>query len=173
MEFLEKDLEDIVFNSSCDSLEERGLYVPDKKRFRQLKIGNYGIADLVTFERPYFETDLPIENHHSRPIITVYEFKKDEINYSTFDQSLRYACGIKRYWEYRFENKNHVFVDSNMCYFIDPEIRIKLIGRKVTQTGFITFIENIFPNVEIYTYDYGFDGIHFNSVCCNLKYHGF
>jgi len=173
MDFLEKDLEDIVFNSSCDALQERGLYVPDKKRYRQLKIGNYGIADLVTFQRPYFETDLPMENHHSRPIITVYEFKKDEINYGTFDQALKYACGIKRYWEHRFKKNNHVFIDSDMCYFVDPEIKIKLIGRKVVSTGFVTFIEHIFPNVEIHTYDYTFDGIYFNHVCNTFKNHGF
>jgi len=173
MDFLEKDLEDIVFNSSCDALQERGLYVADKKRYRQLKIGNYGIADLVTFQRPYFETDLPMENHHTRPIITVYEFKKDEINYSTFDQALRYACGIKRYWDWRFSVNDFIFFDSefNTCY--DPEIQIKLIGKKVTDNGFISCIENVFPSVEIYTYNYDIDGISFEKIRLNLLNHGF
>ncbi len=44
MKFLEKDLEQIIFESGMDSLNERGLYIRGK-RLRQVRIGNYGIAD--------------------------------------------------------------------------------------------------------------------------------
>ena len=40
MDFLEKDLEDIIYNASNEQLDKRGLRVRGK-RFRQLRIGNY------------------------------------------------------------------------------------------------------------------------------------
>ena len=54
MKFLEKDLEQIIFESGRDSLRERGLSISGKL-LRQLRIGNYGIADLVEFVRPQYE----------------------------------------------------------------------------------------------------------------------
>lgn len=46
-DFLEKTLEDIIFETSNDDLKERGLWICGNKK-RQVKIGNYGIADLIT-----------------------------------------------------------------------------------------------------------------------------
>ena len=50
MKFLEKDLEEIIFETSNKELNERGLFVYGKK-YRQLRIGNYGVADLVVVDR--------------------------------------------------------------------------------------------------------------------------
>ena len=55
MRFLEKDLEQIIHESGMDQLNERGLPI-DGKMFRQMRIGNYGIADLITVTRPMYET---------------------------------------------------------------------------------------------------------------------
>ena len=53
MNFLEKDLEEIIYNTDKEMLTERGLpYHPFETFKRQLKIGNYGIADLVSFKKP-------------------------------------------------------------------------------------------------------------------------
>lgn len=46
-EFFEKTLEDIIFNTDNELLCEHGLLISGKK-LRQVKIGNYGIADLIT-----------------------------------------------------------------------------------------------------------------------------
>ena len=47
MSFLEKDLEDIIFETDNDLLFEHGLFIDGQKK-RQVRIGNYGIADLIT-----------------------------------------------------------------------------------------------------------------------------
>lgn len=83
MKFLEKDLEDIIFNADNESLQSRGLEIRGFKK-RQLNIGNYGIADIVTFERSNYIDEEYAEyvggenKTHSRPIITVYELKKNK-----------------------------------------------------------------------------------------------
>ena len=45
MTFLEKDLEQIIFETPKEKLQEKGLVIKGKL-LRQIKIGNYGIADL-------------------------------------------------------------------------------------------------------------------------------
>jgi hypothetical protein len=50
MKFLEKDLEEIIFNSCKIKLCNRGLTLPEKIK-RQVRIGNYGVADLIGFEK--------------------------------------------------------------------------------------------------------------------------
>jgi len=50
MKFLEKDLEEIIFNADMKDLPEKGLHFTGVIK-RQLRIGNYGVADLVTFTK--------------------------------------------------------------------------------------------------------------------------
>jgi hypothetical protein len=50
MNFLEKNLEDIIFETHENKLRDRGLEISGKK-LRQLRIGNYGIADMITYTR--------------------------------------------------------------------------------------------------------------------------
>ena len=54
MKFLENDLEEIIYTSGRDVLEQRGLTI-NGKLLRQVKIGNYGIADLIEFQRPFYD----------------------------------------------------------------------------------------------------------------------
>lgn len=170
MEFLEKDLETIIWESSNDELLARGLNFSGK-RFRQLKIGNYGIADLVTMERSYDYDNLESEYSTRKKsiIITVYELKKDKIGISAFLQAVGYVKGIKNYIE-------------NRCLFEEyrVEYKIRLIGRSVDDSGsFIYLPDFIFNDVEnitdyyfisrplsleYFTYDYKIDGILFNEV---------
>ena len=119
MEFLEKDLEEIIFEADRNDLIERGLNIRGKL-FRQLKIGNYGIADLVEVSR--FRKDGWHEGSQIEPrlFITVYELKKDKIGISAFLQALGYLKGIRQYLRVRKPN-------------IEFILHIVLIGREMTK----------------------------------------
>ena len=136
MKFLEKDLEQIIFESGMDSLNERGLYIRGK-RLRQVRIGNYGIADLITFQRPFY--DGPEHEFWNPGRITIYELKKEHIGISAFLQAVAYARGINRYLQKR---------DKNDKYIID----IKLIGRDIDKNGAFCYIPQIL-NVHNQYYD--------------------
>lgn len=145
MTFLEKNLEEIVFNASTDDLRTRGLNVYGK-RYRQLHIGNYGIADIVTFHRDSIKKEI---------LITVYEFKKDEVNMSTFEQALRYVKGIQSY----------LYKRDIVSYFYGYHINfnIVLVGASIDLCGSFQFLPDIFENVKIIKYTYEFDGINFTE----------
>jgi hypothetical protein len=161
MTFLEKDLEDIIFNATYDQLSKRNLFIHGKK-IRQLKIGNYGIADMVTIEKPYYHTGFET---HCKGLITIYELKKDNINFNTFQQIVKYAKGIQSYLEHR----------GLEDYF---DIQMVTIGKNIDiSTGF-TFLCDLL-NVYIdettinecskigfsaYTYKYDIDGLSFKRI---------
>lgn len=148
MDFLERDLEDIIYNAlqsedGYDFINERGLdicYSPDHFICkRQLKIGNYGIADLVTLSR-YTQGGLYIE---------VIELKKGEVNVDTYLQANRYITGIKRYVE-RFHPKLRVVYS------------VTLIGRHINRGDWVYIIDQV-ENLKVLTYKYDIDGIRFES----------
>jgi hypothetical protein len=161
MDFLEKNIEDIIWESDNIELSKRGLYLHGKM-FRQLRIGNYGVADIVTIERVN-----KIDPNNSKFIkrglsITIYELKKSTVGISAFLQSLKYAVGIKRYLEYRD------------FYLFD--IRIVLIGKSIDTTGELKYIPDLIcmptdddfgftccvNQIDFYSYNYKIDGIYFN-----------
>lgn len=164
MQFLERDLEDIIFESDRKSLSDRGLRMYGKK-LRQVRIGNYGIADLITINR-YKQNDIYFDDYDKNgnpmykddylPIlkISVYELKKDSIGIETFLQAVRYVKGIQRYLKSRSFSFEVIF-------------NIVLIGKSLNQsTSFSYFPEVINSddfNLELYTYDYRIDGLHFES----------
>ena len=163
MKFLEKDLEQIIYESSDDELGELDLWVRGK-RFRQLRIGNYGIADMVTFQRPYLNTE-PIEQRFSAPEVTVFEFKKDKINLGTFLQALRYIRGIQDY----LETKNKDFLTGQSFFdwgegleHIGVKYRIVLIGKNIDVGNDYIYLTN-FCNCEFFTYDYTLNGLSLKS----------
>lgn len=61
MNFLEKNLEDIIYETNNKYLRERGLFINGIKK-RQLRIGNYGIADIVTFKKGDYCEDLKYQS---------------------------------------------------------------------------------------------------------------
>lgn len=164
MNFLEKDLEEIIYTSGRDALEKRGLTI-NGKLLRQVKIGNYGIADLVEFTRPSY--DGPNREWFIPGRITIYELKKEQIGIAAFLQSLSYAQGILEYLRYKKKNKQYI-------------IDIVLIGKEVDDKGSFCFIENILlvqndyydkkTNFEekgiisFYKYKYGMDGLYFENM---------
>lgn len=167
MKFLEKDLEQIIFEADRNELEKKGLDIQGVL-FRQLQLGPYGIADLVTFERSredwFYDKELgrKIKINQTPHIITIYELKKDNISVSAFFQAVNYARGVQRY----FENKGrHDFY----------KINIVLIGKTLDLTSSVSFLPEVFSedydervncsisNVSLITYDYGINGLIFKN----------
>jgi hypothetical protein len=147
MRFLEKDLEQIISETGMDLLNERGLPI-DGKLFRQLKIGNYGIADLVTLQRPFIEHLPKVGKYQHNGVITIYELKKDKISIGAFLQAIKYARGIQSY-----------LIDRGKLHLYD--IKIVLIGHEIDKLGSFCFIPDIFENVQFFTYDYTINGLNF------------
>jgi len=154
MEFLEKDLEEIIFTSDRGALYQAGLYVSGKM-YRQLRIGEYGIADLVTFDR---ERHFNKDKHYQHSItITVYELKKDKINISAFLQALGYVKGIQRYLQIR--NFNHTI-----------SFKIVLIGKRLSNDSTFSYLPDFMNNNELltlenYTYYLDIGGLSFLNEC--------
>ena len=154
MEVSEKELEDIIFHASTDDLFERGIYL-EGKTFMQLRIGNYGIADIVTAQ--LLETD----RNRSTLFIKIYELKKEEINIFAFLQALRYVKGIKEYVSIK-----------------NPKIKTKfgivLVGKSIDNSGngfpYLTdliggadeYNGGTIGSVEFYTYELKIDGFYFD-----------
>lgn len=147
MDFLEKDLEQIIWDSwnedKGETLSNRGLEMFHNRLFRQLKIGNYGIADLVGVSR------YPRGLH-----ITIYELKKETIGISAFLQAVGYARGIQRYLEYR-GFKYNIYIN------------IVLIGKHIDTKSTFCYLPDIINvdkfELSNYTYFYSIDGVYFET----------
>lgn len=154
MEFFEKDLKQIIFEADKSELASRGLYLLGGRLFRQLKIGNYGIADLVHVEFEYesiCENGEEVGYRKTKLIIDVIELKKEKIGISAFLQAVGYVRGIQRWME---ENK----------HTIDVEYQISLIGKEVDTSGNFCYLSTLdWLNVRLFTYKYDFNGIKFRS----------
>lgn len=168
MNFLEKDLEQIIYEADKELLAEKGLRV-NGKLLRQVRIGNYGIADLVSIERPTLKDKFCL---HEKGLITIYELKKENISVSAFLQAIGYAKGIIRWMQ--LHPKEYDILNPD--YY---DIAIILIGKKIEVSSEFVFLNDVLnPNfkgdnfigikpylsVEMLTYDYGLNGI-------NFKYH--
>lgn len=167
MDFLEKDLEQIIFEATDEQLLEQ-LYLSGK-RLRQLRIGNYGISDLI-FVRKEYKKNIDYDKYSTEIlecglVITICELKKDKIGISAFLQAVNYAKGVKVYLEKR--------------EFYNFDIEILLCGKSIDSTGGFIYLtdlfnqyENYIPDeheftrsikcIDYYTYSYNFDGIKFN-----------
>ena len=148
MQFLEKNLEDIIFNTPNHLLRERGLAIYGKKK-RQVRIGNYGVADILVFDKGLYYTTTESESFRYGLCINVLELKQEQINVSTLLQATRYAKGISSY-----------LTKYRKVYY---PVRVCLIGSSIDkQTSFPYLSDFLFEFMSIYTYKYDFDGIKFN-----------
>ena len=166
MEFLEKDLEEIIFNSFNEDkgklLREKGLDI-EGKIFRKFRIGNYGICDLLTVEKDYEcihrykyldKEGKPIYKKFFFPVLkfTIYELKKDKIGISAMLQSLKYIRGIQRYLKL-----------NNPYLYEQSKFEIVLIGKTLDASGSFYFMPELFNNIKMYTYKYEMDGLRFKE----------
>ena len=141
MKFLEKDLEEIIYETPNEKLVEKGLNIRGNK-IRQLRIGHYGISDIVTYT--IFNGDL---------FITVFELKKESAGISAFLQAVRYVKGIKEYLEHREFSGNVSF-------------HIVLVAKKIDTKSDYIFLEQFMNesyslSLSNYSYEYNFDGVTF------------
>ena len=146
MDFFESDLEDIIFKclqsqSGCDRLKELGLDVDKKPTlvFRQPRIGDYGIADIVTVDKWYY-------NNIPNIYVTVYELKRNDVDEKTLIQAHRYAVGIRHYLKIRG--------------YDDVLIKTILIGRNVNNSDWVYMMDEGGLS-DVFTYDYTIDGMKF------------
>lgn len=140
MNILEKEIEDIVWDYANDKdkrpkLQQRGLYGIFPVNFRQVDLGTYGRADMISVQRTSCD-----KYNTSRLIINVIELKKDEINASVFFQAIRYCRGIERMLNKKY-NLHEI------------KFQITLIGKTIDTRNDFCYITDIFPQVFIYTYE--------------------
>lgn len=167
MKFLEKDLEEIIFEthqSNSNLLLDKGL-ITTGKMFRQLRIGSYGVADLVTFRREpsYFHDDNCLK-------IKVYELKKDKAGISAFLQAVRYCKGIQEYIN------NYRKKDINLSF------EIVLCAKQIdTYSDFIyltDFLDSSWFNYKLhlscFSFKYDINGVKFTQeINYKLSNNGF
>jgi len=156
MNFLEKDLEDIIYNTDNAKLRERGLPIYGIK-LRQVRLGSYGVADLVTIQLRANNEKHPdaemIDYFGHKLIITVYELKLGLIGYSALGQCVKYSKAIEEI----VNGLNYQIYD-----IYDYELNHVLIGSKIDTNSDFCYLININDIAKAYIYDYGFDGISFN-----------
>lgn len=177
MNFLEKNLEDIIYETDNKLLRDRGLPIEGKK-VRQLKIGNYGVSDIITFKKPDYipnkYRDLFEDELFIRPEITIYELKKDQIDRSTFFQALRYMKGVKTYIERRGLFDRSFYDTYSETSLHEPLYKIFLIGKSIDTRDDFCFLPSLYEHIQLYTYEYNFDGVKFvNNDNYNLVDSGF
>ena len=160
--FTEKKLEDIIFYADHPELENRGLPI-NGKLMRQVKIGNYGVADLISFSRGwnYYRNGILVDRES--PEITIYELKKDVVNNNAFFQAIRYLKGIKQYLK-----KRKISFEINF--------KIVLIGSEIESPLNLVYLSDILSDeivyhkdkcslkLELYKYDYTINGIEFEEI---------
>jgi hypothetical protein len=141
MNILEKEIEDLICGASNATLRDRGLPIKGYK-IRQVGLGNYGIADLVTVnltKRVYKHPDGTYYADRTADIC-VYELKKDTINCDVLLQALRYAKGI-----------DELLRDRNLVD--DWNIRIRLIGKQIELKSGFSYLADFMDNLDIFTYN--------------------
>jgi len=153
MDFLERDLEDILFNSSKEEVIKRGLYCFNYNLiFRQVRIGGYGVIDLLTVS--YHRKSKGI-------IINIYELKNKKLSSETFWQLLRYIKAIKHVLS-AVDKSNHYLNISGI-----------MIGREIDLSNDFCYLPTLQSEIEIFTYEYNLDGMKFNPVRDTYFHNGY
>lgn len=156
MEFLEKDLEQIIWEADNDLLIGKGLSIYGVKK-RQLRIGNYGVADIVTFSKNYDYINGKIYPFLD---ITVYELKKEKVGIGAFLQAIRYCKGIQTFLQDKRKN------------YINFKLHIVLASKEVDTNSDFIYITDLFNSneyffinsVNFYSFKYTINGIEFQNV---------
>lgn len=93
--FLEKDLEDIIYSKALSEhgkadLKKWGLNSINGRVFRQVYLGNHGIADLVFIKPPMWNMNPATGQMGNYCMVEIYELKKDKISAKDVGQVCRY-----------------------------------------------------------------------------------
>jgi len=154
MKFLERDLEQIIHEANIEELYKQGLFLGTKIK-RQVRIGNYGICDLLGIHRTsHRETD----KDDWRLVFTICELKQKSLSVSAFLQAIRYAKGLSEYL------KKH-----RQSLYFKHEIRIVLIGDDLPLDSSLIYLPDFIPSyasgliyLEMYTYSMSLNGLKFH-----------
>ena len=160
MKFLEKDLEQIVYEMLCSKegcieMCQRGLKISYSPHFfkvkKQMNLGDYGIPDLIAVAKDdaemYRNEDSILELYQTPLQINIIELKKEAITIDTLVQVARYAKGVSAYFERYYPS-------------IEIEITIVLIGKDIRTSDWV-FLIDLIPNLLVFTYEYSWDGLKF------------
>lgn len=150
MTFLEKNLEDILFDE-YDACYERGFMALKAKQksdiniwMRQPVFPDFGRADLIAVEQQAYAI---------APLFTVIECKKDAIDIHAYIQAKRYVTALKSYQ----------YCSAGLRNSISSQYKTVLVGSHVNfMSGFFDLFAND-ADCEIYTYNYKATGIHFTK----------
>lgn len=147
MVLLEKELEEIIYSAPHEELSKRGLHLKNNL-LRQVSFGDYGICDLIAYERYRDPVSHVLE-------IDIIELKKDTVCPKAYFQSLRYAFAVDKSMKQR-------------CFSHEVHINIILIGRQIDKdiyyliNHFNNHIDrNHYFNLAVYKYSYYIDGLKF------------
>lgn len=146
MNVLEKDLEDMLFEylDDFDVLIPKGFEHGCQRKYRQVNLGSYGIADIIGVSEFNQPNNKLIE-------INIYELKKEEISVGTFLQALKYAKAL-----------SILFEKSNPKDSI--EYNIILVGKVLKTNSDFIYLTDFYENLHLYTYNFDFhDGITFEQ----------
>lgn len=139
MIYLEKDLEDLIFTASDEELESRGFDI-NGTRLRQVNLGSYGICDILTYSVCKKSKEIDI---------TIYELKKNNLDYQTLMQAVRYSKGVKHF----FQSRKSLF---------KVNIKIVLVGAKAD--ALVYFLPDVFECVSVILYDFNITGVLFKNI---------
>jgi hypothetical protein len=119
MRFTEKDLEDLIVQTPRQDLIKAGYWPARNGRcFRQVRIGKYGIADLIYIHRRYIPKTEECDFSRHELTVSIVELKKGEITSDAFFQALGYLRGLSNYLEKKYPSKtinyNILLVGSDM-----------------------------------------------------------
>lgn len=150
MKFLEKDLENIIYdaaqtNIGREKLRERGLDLHGVT-FRQVDLGDYGIADLVNIHVERSETGTYWR-------FSIIELKKGKIDINAVMQACRYKTALRKFVLKHFDASDY-----------SVSFNIVMIGDSIEKDNDFVFLYNFLRDVKIYTYDYKLSGLFFYEV---------
>lgn len=139
MTFLEKELEDLLFEMLKDPVKltmERNFYCLGMLEWRrQVNLKKYGIADIVGIKIETLE-----DEQKTKVTIHVIELKRDVINYATLGQASRYMSAIIKEVYEKINNEHEIKIDAN----------ISLVGSSIDMAGDFCFMLDTCQNLRIY-----------------------
>ncbi|GAB3822257.1 hypothetical protein [Pontibacter rugosus] len=165
MRFLEKDLEDIIYNHK-EVCSEKGLlecYPSEYSHlFRQVNLGKYGVADLISVDviqnRPTRTIKGRHCHYHRTLSIYIIECKLNEVNVAAYLQAKRYKTAIQELLQ-RYNLKN-----------TKVDIKVVLVGGSLDEGSDFVFQLNDDHKCTVYTYAYGPNGIEFTDQDKGWRY---
>lgn len=160
MNFLEKDLEDIIYDSlkedtvfgienpNREKLFKRGFprlnFYGNARILRQPNFGVYGRPDLVHVNQ---------DKHPQKDLyfldINVFELKRGELKVEHLMQLSKYLTAVKR-------------LLSKLGIY-NADVKGYLIGQNILDTSWVFLYDYLMPDVNVYTYSYELDGIGFTK----------